>query len=475
LIYFYHNNTLHKKTISTFFETNGYISLPAVLGKNWHKYLFVEKYTVNIYDEDFGIDPITKRINLAKPFKFIETAYTDNANGEILLEFLFECVSNSDEDIYDSVMQVLSCVSHRQQSQIITWLYGHGGIGKSTFLNLVQALFGDAYSTMNESALNGNDLFNSSLLGSAVMSIEETSGKGEASYKQLARNLKNMATNKDLKIRRMYQDAFDVRNIVNIFICTNMVVDIFNDRRNLILEMGIGRKNDIQYFALINKCIEDKDALQYVFNAIRHNYVEPSKIKIVKTAIYDDIGEKNINNAVFQEFMYHEFVYTARDEKQLKANDIYKKFVNYCNLYVAEDKKKYLYEAVGKSLARTMFEQTGKKKDGYDMYIVEKEKVLLRLQHQLAVTSSQFENWHQIFETRNKTNDVSEASIEDISTVHVQLESAKKQLSEKDKIIEELRKELELYKKSNIQQVLTAPEAKKKSKSILETNTYMFE
>lgn len=98
-------------------------------------------------------------------------------------------------------------------------------------------------------------MFNGQLVGTSACAIEETSGKGESTYKLFARNIKNMSTGKDLSIRRMYTDPFDVRNIINFIVCTNMIVDIFPDRRNQILEIPAKYKNDIEYFTLINRCI----------------------------------------------------------------------------------------------------------------------------------------------------------------------------------------------------------------------------
>ena len=201
--------------------------------KEFHPHILKQdttRYEVDIYDENFTIDKKNKKINLALAFNF---AFTDSPLIEeeeeqikyLLDEFLFKVISNSNEKSYNFLMDMLSCYAHRKQTNAILILVGEGGTGKSKFIELLQALFGSSCKMMTDQVMSGQDMFNSSMIGTSIGYIEETNGKGESNYTDIQRTLKRLSTSKYITCRKMQTDAFDVLNIINFVVVTNFIKD----------------------------------------------------------------------------------------------------------------------------------------------------------------------------------------------------------------------------------------------------------
>ena len=103
---------------------------------------------------------------------------------------------------------MMSCYAHRKQSNAILILVGEAGTGKSKFIELLQTLFGASCKMMTDQVLSGQDMFNSSMIGTSIGYIEETNGKGESNYTDIQRTLKRLSTSKYITCRKMQTDFF---------------------------------------------------------------------------------------------------------------------------------------------------------------------------------------------------------------------------------------------------------------------------
>jgi hypothetical protein len=149
--------------------------------KEFHPHLLKQdtiRYEVDIYDENFTVDRTGKRINLAMSFNF---SFTDEPLIKeeeeqlkyLMDEFIFKVICNSNQKVYEMVLDMMGCYSHRKQSNIILIPVGIGGTGKSKFIELLQALYGSSCKMMTDQVLSGQDMFNSSMIGTSIGYIIE--------------------------------------------------------------------------------------------------------------------------------------------------------------------------------------------------------------------------------------------------------------------------------------------------------------
>lgn len=148
----------------------------------------------------------------------------------------------------------------------------------------------------------------------------------------------------------------------------------------------------------------------------------------------------------------------------MKEKDIFEMYSTYCKTFVPEDKRKYLIDMVAKSLIRSLFEKHPKKLDGRCTFLTEKGSIEKILTKNLQISNDQIEQYKLMFE-KQSTVTVSNDDIEDISNKNDIIKAMTLQLSEKDKLIQQLRDELESLKKSK---------SKKQDNAIITENKYQF-
>ena len=214
----------------------------------------------------------------------------------------------SDRKCYDFVLDMMSCYAHRKQSNAILILVGIGGSGKSKFIELLQALFGSSCKMMTDQVMSGQDMFNSSMIGTSIGYIEETNGKGESNYTDIQRTLKRLSTSKHITCRKMQTDSFDVLNIINFVVVTNFIKDIKHDRRNFPLEPSTHRINDKVFYKKITSILENKRLMQGLFNMVYTRSFDVWCRDIPSTEVLEDFTEKN-NMKLIHEFFIDKYLF----------------------------------------------------------------------------------------------------------------------------------------------------------------------
>jgi hypothetical protein len=294
----------------------------------------VVRYEVDIYDRNFIIDKENKKINLATPFNFEFTEEPLIEEEKDLLnflldEFVFKVICASNQSVYDFVLDMMGCYAHRKQTEIILILVGEGGTGKSKFIELLQALFGQACKMMTDQVMGGQDMFNSSMIGTTIGYIEETNGKGESNYTDIQRTLKRLTTSKYITCRKMQTDSFDVLNIINFVIVTNFIKDIKHDRRNLPVEPSTHRINDKDFYGKITGILKNERVMSGLFNMLYNRDYKVWARKLPATDILNDFTEQSSMKLVY-EFFIDEMIHKSVSEK-MTLNDmfpLYEKFLH---------------------------------------------------------------------------------------------------------------------------------------------------
>ena len=234
----------------------------------------VELYTPDVYTDDYLIDHENFRINLSKRFNFTykKNFYAGNKesqreaikNSKTIIAFMKEVITSNIEEEWSCLSYIISCMSKRKQSQIVTFLTGLGGIGKTFFTDILRMLFGSSFASTSEATLTGENQFNMMIVGAVSACLEETSGR--ENYQKMMSKIKEFATSKQLTARKMYVEGFQVANMLNIFVLSNHFRDIdCAERRVFCPTLNNKYQNDHKYFEELSECLTE-DALQLVYN-----------------------------------------------------------------------------------------------------------------------------------------------------------------------------------------------------------------
>lgn len=284
-----------------FYETTKFNN---VLGKNTNtisKNLLLDmpSYSFTVSKDNFFIDREKRVINMRKKMNFtrkdIKLTKEEMKAVDECLDFFKTTVCQSDENTYRYFVLYLAIIFHEKKSNILLYLVGHGGIGKTTLINLFNAWLGQSTCEMTDEALQGKDIYNGFLEGKSLCFIPETMEANESNKKANA-NLKRWADGKKITIRKMKVDPYDTENLVNFVISTNYITTVIKDRRTIVLEFSSNKKEDSKYFANFEKTVtENTNVLQYLFNYFYDKFDEEFwKMEKPDTEVMHDLKNKVI-------------------------------------------------------------------------------------------------------------------------------------------------------------------------------------
>ena len=134
------------------------------------------------------------------------------------------------------------------------------GTGKSMFYSLLKSMIGTRFYSIGDVKKNLLGNFNSALLNSYVINLEEVD---YFSSKDGADILKNLITETDLEVNQKGKDAKIIKSVHRFIGNTNHVVMPLkissNDRRYCIIRSSDEKKGDNDYFTKLYKIINSKD------------------------------------------------------------------------------------------------------------------------------------------------------------------------------------------------------------------------
>jgi hypothetical protein len=254
-------------------------------------------FTADVYAEHFIIDLLEGRINLAKKFNFAYSKKNkgDKVLGKKIIAFMKEVVCSNNKSYWECLRLIIACMAQRKQSHVILFLCGLEGIGKTFFCNILRMLFGESFVDTSEQVLTGADKFNAALVGSVACCLEETGGAGN--NPELTRALKKLCDSKTLVARAMYSDGYEIRNLLNIVVCSNFLRDMdTGNRKTFAPEFSNKFQQNKEYFADLKAALTD-DCLQYLFNYFYEIKV-PEQVLIPSTETKDNYKENHMNYTV---------------------------------------------------------------------------------------------------------------------------------------------------------------------------------
>ncbi len=186
------------------------------------------------------------------------------------LQFLLNHIKilcGNNEEVYNFVIKYIAHLFYKPEEKIgkMILFCSKEGTGKSMFYNLLKSMIGTRFYSIGDVKKNLLGNFNSALLNSYVINLEEVD---YFSSKDGSDILKNLITETDLEVNQKGKDAKIIKSVHRFIGNTNHVVMPLkisaNDRRYCIIRSSDEKKGNSDYFIKLNKIVNSKD-LQATF------------------------------------------------------------------------------------------------------------------------------------------------------------------------------------------------------------------
>ena len=155
--------------------------------------------------------------------------------------------------------------------EIALVLRGESGIGKDTFIEILEEMMGKlndyTYRTTNiNDILPAGQGFNSSLKNKLLVQFNEVEGKDGSSAKE---RIKDHTTRKTNNIHEKYINSYKQKNNAQIIFCSNNnspVQFAFDERRFVMIKCGDKMKQNKKYWDSVYENINSRDKLNHLYS-----------------------------------------------------------------------------------------------------------------------------------------------------------------------------------------------------------------
>lgn len=155
--------------------------------------------------------------------------------------------------------------------EIALVLRGESGIGKDTFIEILEEMMGKlndyTYRTTNiNDILPAGQGFNSSLKNKLLVQFNEVEGKDGSSAKE---RIKDHTTRKTNNIHEKYVNSYKQKNFAQVIFCSNNnspVQFAFDERRFVMIKCGDKMKQNKKYWDSVYENIRDKHKLNELYS-----------------------------------------------------------------------------------------------------------------------------------------------------------------------------------------------------------------
>lgn len=185
---------------------------------------------------------------------------------QFILDFLHDVWANGNDDHYQFLKCYFAGVLLGRKNEIALVLQADEGVGKTIFCRFMGEILKDAYhkTTSKETILH----FNYALQGKMMLLIDELNISSTGEWLAVSSALKDLITSDKLNVRKMRNDPYTVKNLLNIVIASNhQCIKISpGDRHYFVVNMSEKKKNDHKYFDKLAKAMFDKNVQQAFYN-----------------------------------------------------------------------------------------------------------------------------------------------------------------------------------------------------------------
>lgn len=411
-------------------------------------------YKPEVCNDDLVVNSQKKQINLALPMNYVydKTAKVDEVNGKRILDFIEEVIANNTPVEWECIKYIMGCIVHRKRSELIAFLQGLGGIGKTFFADIISALVGKAFAKASEAILSGESEFNNCLIGASAVLLEETSGT--SNYAKLMRGLKETSTATEITARMMYSDGFPVNNILNIIVLSNHYRDLdCSDRRIFVPTLNNKYQNDKVYFKDLYDC-QTPEALQYVFNYFYEVDIS-KKMEAPLTEAKKDYKLANMSNCI--QFVIENYMVKHLTEvNEVKLSEAYKQYTTWAqsNDIKAVAKMDYFTNILRQYISVVEKDGKPKQKDHTTLYDLSTpvliEKIITRSK---VITDDQYKEMLHAHGNKRVDMIVFDGDVREKEEMVNQIKLLQQLLKDKDKRVDELEQLLTVKKEKKVKVV----------------------
>jgi hypothetical protein len=286
-------------------------------------------YHVDVFPEmeSTVIDTEERKINICRPFNFkynqIKVSKKTQDKYDKVMDFLQNVICKGDDEQWKCFSYVLGCITQYKKSQVILFLPGLQGTGKTKTMELIRKIVGDGAADCDEGHFTGDIQFNKHMSGAAVCFIEELEGADYGAKKKLMKGLKKLSTAELFVTREMHMDSYKVKNIMNIIIASNYINDIdVGDRRIFAIESDPKYQMNTEYFKNLDECMTE-EVLQLIYNQFYR--VDTSKVLLPPdNTNKTDTRKSRAKPAI--KFLIEKYLVESPTKTQMKLNMLYTEF-----------------------------------------------------------------------------------------------------------------------------------------------------
>ena len=309
-----------------------------------------DKYQRELIYESAGI--VSRLYNRFYPLTHRPTEGTWETINR-LLHHIFDYKNSAGESLYDFILDFFKLLYEKpeQKLPIICLVSRERETGKTTFLNLLQAIFQGNTCILDNYRIGSK--FNCLLEGKLVVGVDESS-----IFSSTVEYLKLATTSKELAYEGKGKDARMGKNFAKFILCSNdesgfVKIDAEETRFCIVKVPPINEARDPHLLEKMSK--EIPAFLQYLKNRPMH-YVERSRLyfdeKLYRTPALDNIIEASVSPLIknVKDVIRSQFLWQRKSSIKLSSEVL---FTLTYNQYKAADKmliEDYMNEAVKKGL-----------------------------------------------------------------------------------------------------------------------------
>jgi hypothetical protein len=272
-----------------------------------------------------------------------------------LLHHIFDYKNSAGESLYDFILDYLKMLYEKpeQKLPIICLVSRERGTGKTTFLNLLQAIFQSNTCILDNNRIGSK--FNGLLEGKLVVCVDESS-----IYRSTVEYLKQATTSKELAYEGKGKDARMGKNFVKFVLCSNdesgfVKIDAEETRFCIVKVPPIKETSDPH---LLEKMEKEIPAFLHYLKSRSMHYLERSRLyfdeELYRTPALDNIIEASVSPLIknVKDVIRSQFLWQRKGSIKLSSEVLYT--LTY-NQYKAADKtliEDYLNEGFKKGLVK---------------------------------------------------------------------------------------------------------------------------
>ena len=191
------------------------------------------------------------------------TLHSNENNWDDIYQFLYQVISNNNEQSYDYLIQYLAHAIQKAEAKpgVAIVLLSDSGCGKGTFYTLLNKVWGRSSIEVNDvKHIIGN--FNAALQNNFIVFMDEALFKGN--HEGMER-LKNLITEKTIRVEKKYVQAYDIESFHRFFAASNsehFAHIPIDDRRFSFYRVSNQYKQNLDYFEKIHQIIENGHQVQ---------------------------------------------------------------------------------------------------------------------------------------------------------------------------------------------------------------------